>query len=382
MTISISKHLRVARDLINEGGDMSPKTGVWITRISGSAFKAQAVLTSIILLAMTAHWLFGGQQAEQWALVVLVTCTYVISAISTLLAKAIDDTSEAPPSNTLFFGWCSGLVILGLPMGHAVIFAAEKVQSLEEKLPHFRLYYPAFLIACLIVFSLWRLIVVRQWFSRLSAETDKRQKAEQGQATAQAQLRTLQAQIEPHFLFNTLAGVQHLVRNDPKQADFLLGQLITYLREAIPDIRSSSSTLGREFSLVQAYLQITKVRMGPRLSVVVNFDEALRDLPFPALVVHTLVENAIQHGLEPKIGPVLLEVSAKTLPSSGGNQLEISVVDNGVGFGAADHVGTGLGLRNVRDRLALSFHGLARLDIADRPEGGVCARILVPRSFA
>ena len=124
-------------------------------------------------------------------------------------------------------------------------------------------FIPEFFWASVVAFGLVRFLYGHRWQRRLDEEKLKREAAEHGQALAQAQLKLLQAQIEPHFLFNTLASVQHLVRKDPPRADFLLSQLIRYLREAMPDIRGMGSTLGREFGLAEAYLNIVNPSSTP-----------------------------------------------------------------------------------------------------------------------
>jgi LytS/YehU family sensor histidine kinase len=184
----------------------------------------------------------------------------------------------------------------------------------------------------------------------------------------------LEAQIEPQFLFNTLANVQQLVRTDTTRADRLLVQLVSYLRQAIPDVRGSASTLGREFELARTYLDIVQVRIGERLTVSVACEPALAQTPFPSLVVHTLLENAVRHGIDNRPGPVSIAVRARLVKS----HIEIQVEDNGAGFGAGPAVGPGLGLRNVRDRLELAYHGQAQLDVTERDSGGVCATVRIP----
>ncbi len=302
-----------ARDLFNESGDMSPKTGVWITRISRGAFATQLAFQLLSGGFLVWNWAAHGQTSAQWGLVAIVACTYAMAMVTTGLALAFDNGRDEPPDNAAFFGWCASAAVIALPLGHAILWTAGEYQKFGEKYPFVALYFPELLLLALFTFSLWRLVVVRQWFARLTTESLKRQAAEHGQALAQAQLKMLQAQIEPHFLFNTLASIQHLVRKDAAQADFLLTQLTSYLRQAIPDIRGTGSTLGREIGLVEAYLNIVRVRMGGRLSVQVHMPHGLADVSFPTLIVHTLVENAIQHGLEPKTGPVHIDVRVERL---------------------------------------------------------------------
>ncbi|MET3135480.1 sensor histidine kinase YesM, partial [Oxalobacteraceae bacterium GrIS 1.11] len=269
--------------------------------------------------------------------------------------------------------------LLGLPVGHLIFFMAEKIQTLAA-MPSFMCFFPELMVGGLIAFCYLRFTYVRHWHERLSSEELKRHWAEQGQALAEARLSLLQAQIEPHFLYNTLASVQHLVRKDPENADFLLSQLISYLRQAMPDVRGTASLLGREFSLIETYLNIVRVRMGGRLEVDVQCDPALADVPFPPLIIHTLVENAIKHGVELQPGPVSIAVRAARVSHEGQARIDITVQDNGPGFGAGDTLGSGVGLVNIRARLAAAYQGRARLDLSEAPGGGVCATVGIPGS--
>ena len=239
-------------------------------------------------------------------------------------------------------------------------------------------FIPEFFWASIVAMGLLRFLYGHRWQRRLDEEKLKREAAEQGQALAQAQLKLLQAQIEPHFLFNTLASVQHLVRKDPPRADFLLSQLIRYLREAMPDIRGMGSTLGREFGLAEAYLNIVKIRLDGRLEIKVNIAQELADVSFPVLIVQTLVENAIKHGIEPKPGPVHIDVTATETMVEGKQFIDVCVSDDGVGFGVAETMGSGIGLRNIRERLAGLYGPNARLDITNVMPSGVCATVRIP----
>ena len=127
----------------------------------------------------------------------------------------------------------------------------------------------------------------------------------------EAELKLMQAQVEPHFLFNTLASVQYLTETDPKQANVLLGHLIGYLRAALPQLRARSSTLGREVALAEAYLNILRMRIGPRLTFSIDLPDALRDHPFPPNLLISLVENAIKHGIEPSADGGSVTLAAK-----------------------------------------------------------------------
>ena len=188
-----------------------------------------------------------------------------------------------------------------------------------------------------------------------------------------AKLSLLHAQVEPHFLYNTLASAQVLTRTDPVRADEMLGNLINYLRYSLPRTEDSLSTLGVELERARAYLEILQIRMGARLSLQIDVPESLKSLPFPPMMLQTLVENAIKHGLEPKPGGGGIWILART--TDGG--IAVTVADDGRGF-SAEGAGTGIGLKNIRERLRLAYGNAARFAIVANFPSGVAATITVP----
>jgi hypothetical protein len=184
----------------------------------------------------------------------------------------------------------------------------------------------------------------------------------------EARLQTMQAQVEPHFLFNTLASVDYLIETDPQRASTMQKNLIQYLRAALPRMREAGTSLGREADLIRAYLEILQVRMEERLKVVFSVPQGLRSAEFPPMMLQSLVENAIKHGLEPKAEGGELRVAAEVVDG----KLHVVVADTGLGFNpaGAPTAGTGLGLTNIRERLALLYGQDAQLSItANRPTG-------------
>ncbi len=190
---------------------------------------------------------------------------------------------------------------------------------------------------------------------------------------ALAQLQLLQAQIEPHFLFNTLANVRRLYRKQPATGAQTIDNLMTYLRAALPQVRRNESTLGEEFELAGAYLQLFQVRMGTRLRVKLELPPPLRRLSFPPMVLVTLAENAVKHGLAPAGLGGTVHLRARRA----GATLEVSVADDGVGFGP-DSGGHGVGLVNIRRQLSSRFGDRASLCLEQRDSGGVIARLCLP----
>ena len=188
-----------------------------------------------------------------------------------------------------------------------------------------------------------------------------------------AKLSLLHAQVEPHFLYNTLANAQVLARTDPPRADQMLGHLIQYLRHSLPREHGSLSTLGEELERAGAYLEILKIRMGARLELKVEVPEELKALQLPSMMLQTLVENAIKHGLEPKPGGGTVWILARCID----DHATVTVADDGQGFGSATG-GTGIGLKNLRERLQLTYGGRASFALVSNFPSGVAATLTLP----
>lgn len=219
--------------------------------------------------------------------------------------------------------------------------------------------------------------LVRALTQRLSERrnrerADVRQTAMEKELTA-AQLGLLQAQVEPHFLYNTLASAQELVRTDPAKADRMLGHLIDYLRRSLPRTDGSLSTLGEELERSTAWLEIMRLRMGDRLAVHTDVPTSAMKVPMPSMMLQTLVENAIKHGLEPKPGGGGIWIRAGV----DGSGLSLTVADDGMGF-RSDGAGTGIGLKNLRERLRLMYGSAATFSIGNNFPNGVAATITLP----
>ena len=187
------------------------------------------------------------------------------------------------------------------------------------------------------------------------------------------QLALLQAQIEPHFLFNVLGNVRRLYRTRPRAGAEAIASLMRYLRTALPQLRNQRGSLGDELELVAAYLELFKVRMGTRLTFSIESEPSLRASEFPPMLLITLVENAIKHGLEP-VGGGNIRIDARRR----GNVLEVGVLDDGVGFAATASSGTGVGLVNVRRQLAARYAEHGRLLLEAREPRGARALIALP----
>jgi len=190
----------------------------------------------------------------------------------------------------------------------------------------------------------------------------------------EARLKLLQAQIEPHFLFNTLANLDALIQTDPPRARAMLAHLNGYLRATLTASRKERSTLEEEFALLRGYLEVQAIRMGARLKHTLELPAALAGASIPPMLLQPLVENAIQHGVEPKMDGGEIRVRA----GQEQGRLVVTVSDTGVGWSAPGRSGSGIGLANVRERLAATYGSKASMQVADQPGGGASVALRLP----
>ena len=223
---------------------------------------------------------------------------------------------------------------------------------------------------------------------RMQAEVKAAQATETAEAESlkrqvvEARMAAMQAQVEPHFLFNTLASIDHLIETDPARASQMQKNLIALLRASMPTMREANGggkgsgvrDLGREIAVIRPYLEILKVRMEERLATEIVAPEGLMSAEFPPMMLQTLVENAIKHGLEPKAEGGTLRVAAEIVHG----KLQLTVADTGLGFGKAATAGTGVGLANIRERLQLLYGNKATLTVAANQPCGTVVSITVP----
>ncbi|MGX0937586.1 histidine kinase [Cupriavidus metallidurans] len=219
----------------------------------------------------------------------------------------------------------------------------------------------------------------RSWEERKIAEFMAREQVRTISTEKQlveAQMRLLQAQIEPHFLFNTLANVVSLIEPAPQKATLMLEHFIAYLRASLAASRATQGTVAQEAKLLRDYLALLKIRMGDRLQYTIEVDPSLDTAPLAPMLLQPVVENAIKHGLEPKIEGGHLRI---TLESRGPRMLA-TIEDDGMGF--HPKAGSGVGLSNLRERLAVLYDGDAHVRIEERSPGtAVLIEIPLPRAF-
>lgn len=270
-------------------------------------------------------------------------------------------------------GIATGTVLLGLPMsmwrpvnGHAM---------------------PIVLLIALIATAIgsyhgWSRARIAQL--REAAAQQALREAAADKQLVHAQLQTLQAQLEPHFLFNVLANLDSLIASDPARARVLLGHLNRFLRASLAATRSELTTLADEFALLDELLAIQQVRFGERLRYTFDLPVECRALPVPPMLVQPLVENAVKHGVEPLAGGATVQVSARLERSASGvGHVVLRVADDGAGFATnvtghgAERTG-GIGLTNIRERLRVLYGDDARLTLSEGVPRGVVATLRLP----
>jgi signal transduction histidine kinase len=257
-------------------------------------------------------------------------------------------------------------VVLGLLLGFLLLGQLPGIGRVDWAPQRSWISVAVFSVFASVVWGLWA------WQQR-HEEQLKRQAQE-------AQLRLLQAQIEPHFLFNTLANVHSLMEHDVARARQMLASFTDYLRVSLGSMRSESSTVAQELELAQSYLQLLQGRMEDRLRFEIRADEPARRHPLPPLLLQPLVENAVMHGLEPSITGGTVWVRAQLQ----GATLRLEVQDDGRGLDAPPRPGArrghGLALNNIRERLQARYGPEAQFELLPAPGGqrGTLSRITIP----
>ncbi|MDF3887500.1 sensor histidine kinase [Cupriavidus basilensis] len=267
-------------------------------------------------------------------------------------------------------------VPLGVIMGSWAtrIILNEPAKSFEEAADTLRM--------CLVVGMLASASMIYFYWSReklahleRQAALDALQREEAEKQLVRAQLMALQAQIEPHFLFNSLANLDCLIATDQQAARRLLQRLIGFLRMSLSHTRAEQCTLRQEFELLRSYLDIQALRFGTRLSYQIELPPELAEVEIPPMLIQPLVENAVTHGIEPCMRGGSIVLSAR---AQGENAVQVVIRDTGVGFGHAVTKGSGLGLTHVRERLARIFGAAASMQMEENTPRGVIVRLTLP----
>jgi sensor histidine kinase YesM len=300
---------------------------------------SQCIGLSICVLVIIAHWFFGTLSPLMRML--LFTAALILGSIAgTLLGMAITgvDTSRFFEKNVSFVHVVSMGIVFGSIISY-FFFSRHRISMMERR-----------------------------------AEEERIRRITSEKKAIETELRLLQAQIEPHFLFNTLSNILSLLDTDLKKGQTMLIDLIHYLRTSLKKTREDITTIGKEMEMIRAYLNIFRVRMEDRLNYRIDMPDSIKELPFPPMLVQPLVENAIKHGLEPKIegGEVWIR------GVEDGEVLRLEIADTGVGMykGGA----SGLGLSNIRERLKSLYGDKGRLILEENRPTGLKAIIEVPHA--
>jgi hypothetical protein len=313
-----------------------------------------SALERTVLLGFTAMTVFG--VFEQWP-------RRLPPALPRWMLQVVAVAVAIPPSTAIIY-W------LSTPEG------APPFYEVKERMEGFGTLVGIGLFIAPWV-ALGALVRQKEAFARHQALAFELERSELGRQALDARLRLLQAQVAPHFLFNTLANVQALVDAGSPQASDVLRSLIAYLRAAVPRLNEPVTTLGQELELVRAYLELMHMRMPDRLRFALHVDDAARALRCPPMTLLTLVENAVRHGIDPSEEGGAIDIHVERR----GDRCVVRVLDTGAGLRPAGG-GLGTGLATLRERLQLAFGGDAQLRVSARAPRGVAAELDFPARSA
>ena len=274
-------------------------------------------------------------------------------------------------------GW-RGLLLTVVGLGGGFYFGTQLANALfGEGTPSTRDYTISLVITLIAGVAISHFFYAHGKQSELAAKIAAAQRD-----ASEARLKLLEVQLEPHMLFNTLANLRALIATDPPRAIAMLDRLNRYLRTTLAGSQALSHPLATEFERVADYLELMAVRMGERLRFTLDLPDELRSVPVPALLLQPLVENAIRHGLEPKLGGGQITLRARREGDGASARLAIEVADTGVGLapesaGAAPP-GRGFGLAQVRERLATLYGAAAAIELIAAPAGGTGVTVTFP----
>ena len=353
----------------------TPSAELWPDTLKGS-LRAIAVAAVFWALAATLLYLLSPGLDTWPRLLVFHECVgMTMVACVLLLRRTRAFTRFQPMARWLLTGVVA--IPTGFVVGHQVAFL------LLGEPPRMVGYMGVSLIPVLFTLLVGG-VGLHYYATREQLAKEAAARSEAQRLAVDSQLRLLRAQLEPHMLFNTLANLRSLVREDVDRAESMIDQLIVYLRSALAASQTESVALSREFAQLRAYLDIMALRMGPRLSFRLDLPVDLEATQVPPMLLQPLVENAIKHGLEPKVGSGSIEVVARAVTEITAG-IEIRINDSGLGLPADEEdeqaaraAGTSYGLQHVRDRLQAVYGPAARLSLERRQPTGVSALVFIP----
>ncbi len=330
------------------------------------------VYTIIISALIAAFLTFTGITTKSFVINLIVSQSFGLSIYSMIhfLLWIFKPEKMASVAFIVMIGIASGTLI-GLQIGP---FVLQQIFSIVLKQPE-KSFLQTIILAITFgsVASYFFYAKSRLRISKGEIQQERIKRLSSEKEALEANLRLLQAQIEPHFLFNTLSNVLSLIDTNPASGKSMLVDLIHYLRTSLSRTFPDPITLDQEMDMIKAYLNIQKIRMGERLHFEIELPDAVRQHSFPPMLLQPLVENAVRHGLEPKMEGG--EIMIKALDED--DLIRIEVVDTGLGFSSFQKPGVGIG--NVRERIKLLYGEKGRLIIQENEPNGVRAIIEVPK---
>jgi signal transduction histidine kinase len=359
------------------GASSDRRRGFWRVALSGLTPQVIAIVAALLfirILSANVEMMVAAAESRQlgeWLGDSVMGYVDLLIMATPMLIVIIGTANLGPQRGPKRFAALAAAVIVSAAIGVLLRIAFVFLRSDGDPTEMFPYVWPRYVVLG------GMLTVVGEVYRGEAASNAALQRAEIDRAAfegemAEAKLQVLQAQVEPHFLFNALANVRRLYQQDRAAGGRMLGNLMRYLEVALPRMRDSDSTLGRDAELVEAFLRVHQIRMGQRLAFSIDIPGQLLGHAVPPMMLLTLTENAIKHGLNPSPEGGLIRIVAR----SDGHRLTVSVADTGVGF--APGSGAGTGLANIRARLAAQFGDTASLALEHNDLGGVTATIALP----
>jgi sensor histidine kinase YesM len=370
--------LPTSQDAADREFDHPLRSIAWFRKLPANAWTA-ILLTAVLAVACGVIFAFVGEFPDTVAgfgerLRISMVYSFAISYSTHLVSRIFGPITRIKLRKRPYFVrlianaalWIGGTV---MGFGIAATILGHGLQQPD--------YTILSVLAGTVVLSVITGLALRQQAFReikreIAAAQEKAERSEVQRTLALSRLRLLQAQIEPHFLFNTLANVSTLIDVDAKRARVMLDQFTLLLRALLDQTRQNTTSLRKELQVAEAYLSVLKIRMGERLSYHIDAPSDLVELEVPTMLLQPLVENAVKHGIEPRVNGGMVRVEAKRE----GNQLVLAVKDNGVGFVAQSKESIGLGA--IRERLAVQFSGAAQLEISRTEDQWTQVAIRIP----
>ena len=368
---------------MERGSQASPRHDAYIRRVVRALGWRRLAVVLLMTLLWSSRRLFSSDMidffspAELGMLGLELYAEIAVVAATLMLGYTLLDEAMPRGAPLRLAALCASLLTLSVAM--TALLYAYYGHTFDDLPPPVRLFADSLRWGLpAVVLAVVAEVHERALRTQAAAHAEEQSRVQLGRDETEQQLALLQAQIEPHFLFNVLGSIRRLYRTEPEAGARTVASLMRYLREALPQLRSQHANLGHELELVRAYLDLFQVRMGARLGFAIEADRSLLATEFPPMLLVTLVENAIKHGIEPSGAGGHVTVRARR----DGEMLEIAVLDDGVGFGGAATSGTGVGLVNVRRQLKARYGSTAQLRLASQEPHGASATLVIPMPTA